>query len=152
MLLQPALSAEQTWTKCLSVIKENVADQTFGTWFVHTKGDSIEDHTLTVRIPNSFAYNWLEGHYRDLVHQAVMQVLGDNYRVMYSIIPPAEELQEPEAKPETVPRPPNEALSALNPHYTFQNFVEGGSNQFAKAAAQAVGEAPGKTSFNPLVV
>ena len=151
-MLQPALSAEQTWTKCLSVIKENVADQTFGTWFEHTKGDRIEDHTLTVRIPNSFAYNWLEGHYRDLVHQAVMQVLGDSYRVSYSIISPAEELPEPEVKSEPVLRAPNESLSVLNPHYTVQNFVEGGSNQFAKAAAQAVGEAPGKTSFNPLVV
>ncbi|MGH7495449.1 MAG: chromosomal replication initiator protein DnaA [bacterium] len=151
-MLQPALSAEQTWTKCLSVIKENVADQTFGTWFEHTKGDRIEDHTITVRIPNSFAYNWLEGHYRDLVHQAVMQVLGDNYRVTYSIISPTEELPEQEAKPEPALRAPHDSLSALNPHYAFRNFVEGGSNQFAKAAAQAVGEAPGKTSFNPLVV
>jgi chromosomal replication initiator protein len=151
-MLQAALSAEQTWTKCLSVIKENVADQTFGTWFEHTKGDRIEDDTITVRIPNSFAHNWLEGHYRDLVHQAVMQVLGDHYRVIYSIIPPTEEPPEPEAKPEPAPRAAGDSLSVLNPHYTFQNFVEGGSNQFAKAAAQAVGEAPGKTSFNPLVV
>lgn len=150
-MLQPALSAEQTWSKCLSVIKENVADQTFGTWFEHTKGDRIEDQTLTVRLPNTFAYNWLEGHYRDLVHQAVMQVLGDNYRVAYSIIPPTDELPEPET-PTEQPRPAIDAQSALNPHYTFQNFVEGGSNQFAKAASQAVSEAPGKTSFNPLVV
>ncbi len=151
-MLQPALSAEQTWSKCLSVIKENVADQTYGTWFEHTKGDHIEDRTLTVRIPNNFAYDWLDGHYRDLVHEAVMQVLGDNYRVIYSIIPPpADEPPKLDAKP-APPRPANDPLSALNPHYLFQNFVEGGSNQFAKAASQAVGEAPGKTSFNPLLV
>ncbi len=154
-MLQAALSAQQTWSKCLSVIKANVADQTFGTWFENTHGHRIEDHTITVRIPNSFAYNWLEGHYRDLVHQAVLEVLGDNYRVIYSISPPSEE-QQPEAETEAsaapAPRVINESQGLLNPHYTFQNFVEGGSNQFAKAAAQAVGEAPGKTSFNPLVV
>ena len=153
-MLQPALSAEQTWSKCLSVIKENVADKTFGTWFEHTKGGQLEDHTLTVQLPNSFAYEWLEGHYRDLVHQAVMEVLGDNYRVIYSISPPSESAleQQPDPEPAPPPRVMNDSQSVLNPHYTFQNFVEGGSNQFAKAAAQAVAEAPGKTSFNPLVV
>jgi len=40
----------------------------------------------------------------------------------------------------------------LNSRYTFDSFVEGASNQFAKAAAVAVSEAPGKTSFNPLVI
>lgn len=40
----------------------------------------------------------------------------------------------------------------INDRYTFENYVEGSSNQFAKAAAIAVAESPGKTSFNPLVI
>jgi chromosomal replication initiator protein len=40
----------------------------------------------------------------------------------------------------------------LNPRYTFDNFVKGDSNQLARAAASAVSNNPGGTSFNPLVL
>ena len=42
--------------------------------------------------------------------------------------------------------------SNLNPRYTFENFIKGDSNQFARAAAYAVANNPAGTSFNPLVV
>jgi chromosomal replication initiator protein len=40
----------------------------------------------------------------------------------------------------------------LNPRYTFENFIKGDSNQLARAAASAVANNPGGTSFNPLVI
>jgi chromosomal replication initiator protein len=42
--------------------------------------------------------------------------------------------------------------SFLNPRYTFENYIKGESNQFARAAALAVANNPGGTSFNPLVI
>ncbi len=140
-------TAELTWSKCLSLIKENVTDQTFETWFNGTQGHCLEDRTLTVNIPNGFAFQWLEGHYRDLVNKAVLQVLGDDYRVIYSVAP--QYLEEPPAATTKYKQDP---ASQLNPHYIFENFIEGGCNQFAKAASQAAADAPGKTSFNPLVI
>ena len=44
-----------------------------------------------------------------------------------------------------------ESDSRLNPKYTFETFVIGGSNRFAHAAAIAVAENPGK-SYNPLTI
>ncbi len=41
---------------------------------------------------------------------------------------------------------------SLNPRYTFENYIKGESNQFARAAAFAVANNPGGTSFNPLVI
>lgn len=138
---------ELTWAKCLSVIKENVTEKTYETWFTGTQGQHLEDRTLTVNLPNSFAFEWLEGHYRELVNKAVLQVLGDDYRVTYSITP--QSVEEPAV---SLPRNYHDPTSQLNPHYVFDNFIEGGSNQFAKAASQATADAPGKTSFNPLVI
>lgn len=142
---------ELTWSKCLSVIKDNVTEKTYQTWFTSTQGHHLEDRTLTVKIPNDFAYQWLEGHYRDLISKAVLQVLGDDYRVVYSVNPQPVEEAEAELAPLT-PRYKQDPTSQLNPHYSFENFIEGGSNQFAKAASQAAADAPGKTSFNPLVI
>ncbi len=48
-------------------------------------------------------------------------------------------------------RPRRESDSRLNPKYTFETFVIGGSNRFAHAAAIAVAENPGK-SYNPLTI
>jgi len=147
-------TAEQTWSTCLSIIKQNINEKTFGTWFAGTLGKQLADRTLTVQIPNAFVFEWLEGHYRDLIHQALFQVLGDDYNVTYSVsIPPNESNGEaPSIESLPVSRGKQEPSTQLNPHYTFTSFVEGGCNQFAKAAALAVAEAPGKTSFNPLVV
>lgn len=148
-------NAEQTWTKCLSVIRDQIPDSTFGTWFESTRGKQLDNRNLVVQIPNDFVYQWLEGHYRELVHKAVFQVLGDEYKVTYDIVEsqppkadnkPAEKISAPSA------RLTHDPASQISSHYKFQNFVEGSSNQFAKAAAVAVAEAPGKTSFNPLVV
>jgi chromosomal replication initiator protein len=40
----------------------------------------------------------------------------------------------------------------MNARYTFANFIKGESNQLARAAATAVANNPGGTSFNPLVI
>ncbi|HEY4695577.1 MAG TPA: chromosomal replication initiator protein DnaA, partial [Candidatus Hydromicrobium sp.] len=42
--------------------------------------------------------------------------------------------------------------SHLNPRYTFDNFIKGEGNQLARAAALAISDNPGGTSFNPLFV
>ncbi|KAA0230587.1 chromosomal replication initiator protein DnaA [bacterium] len=148
-------NAEQTWTNCLSIIRDQIPESTFGTWFESTRGKALDDKNLVVEIPNDFVYQWLEGHYRELVHKAAFQVLGDEYLVTYVLAEarpleseskPAEKISAPSA------RLTHDPASQISPHYKFQNFVEGSSNQFAKAAAVAVAEAPGKTSFNPLVV
>jgi chromosomal replication initiator protein len=152
-------SPESVWTECLNLIRGNVEDYSYVTWFQHTKGLRLEKQTLTVSLPSQFFLQRFEGVYRDLVSRAVSQILGEDAKLAFYI--PAEPVSDaaPEAEinppipiPTDVPTPKFDAVSQLNPHYTFNNFVEGAGNQFAKAAAAAVADAPGKTSFNPLFI
>jgi chromosomal replication initiator protein len=152
-------SAESAWAKCLDLIRGNVEDFSFATWFEHTKGLQLENQTLTVSVPNHFFLQKFESVYRDLTTRAVSQILGEEARLAFFIppLPPPDFPAEAEAAPpipidSEIPAPQFDAVTQLNPHYTFNNFVEGAGNQFAKAASFAVAEAPGKTSFNPLFI
>ncbi len=148
-------AAQKVWTNCLDLIQDNINDQSFSTWFKPTKALDIVSQTLTIQLPSQFYYEWLEDHYSELINHAVKQVLGENGKLHYSISVDStnDAVNLPSMNRRRAPvnnsQPPS---SALNSRYTFENFVEGTNNQFAKAAALAVAEAPGKTSFNPLVV
>ena len=147
-------AANEAWSRCLSLIKENINDQSFSTWFKPTKATELQSSTLTIQLPSHFYYEWLEDHYSDLINQAVKQVLGDGGKLNYSVAVKHEDhaMQLPSINKRRNNNGATNDNATLNKKYTFDSFVEGSSNQFAKAAALAVSEAPGKTSFNPLVI
>jgi len=146
-------AAERAWTECLGLIRDNVLDSSFSLWFQATKGLRLENQTLTVSIPSQFLLDKVKNGYRELISRAVMQVCGEEARIDFQITHQTTanaSTDTPVPFAPEVPPPRFDTISQLSPHYTFNNFVEGDGNQFAKAASLAVAEAPGKTSFNPL--
>ncbi len=169
---------EQIWSRCLAIIKDNVSQQSFTTWFEPIVALKLEDNRLTIRVPSQFFYEWLEEHYYSLINKTLAEIIGENARLVYSVVVeegPDEIARQsitiPSAKHglssgpayhkdslplATAPTPAHTAMrqieSCLNPRYTFDNFIKGDSNQLARAAAVAVANNPGGTSFNPLVI
>jgi len=143
---------EEVWSNCLTNIKDHIPDQTFTTWFKPIVPLKLEDSTLTVQLPSQFFYEFLESHYSALINQSITKTLGKNSKLNYSIVVSEtnEMLQMPSHKKGFSAEVDNQ--SQLSDRYTFENFVEGSNNQFARAAALAVAQAPGKTTFNPLVI
>ena len=144
---------QQVWTDCLSVIANQIPSQSYKTWFDPIVPVKLERGNLTVQVPNQFFYEWIESHYADLIQQTITQVVGEDGRLLYAVTGSnggGAPVQQGEASPRVVHRADDD--TQLNPRYTFENFIEGAGNQFAKAAALAVAEAPGKTNFNPLLV
>jgi len=181
MSLQPAVAHDnlsngtphRIWDECLGRIRDEVSSLSFKTWFQPIVPVKLEGLELTVKVPSQFFYDWLEGHYSALIRSSLTTILGEEAKLFYSIA--SEEAQDllveavqghynaPElpARPEQVPSHSfpvriSERISAiqsnLNPRYTFDNFIKGDSNQLARAAAMAVANNPGGTSFNPLVI
>jgi chromosomal replication initiator protein len=172
--------AKGVWTACLDSIRERVNSQSFRTWFEPIIPMSLQDGRLTIQVPSQFFYDWLEEHYYGIISSTIGSVLGPDTPLEYSIktdepqidleyrSPPAPEPQTFPPQPDTFttfraaatsPKPsPRIDLGQgtfqtfLNPRYTFENFVKGDSNQLARAAASAVANNPGGTSFNPLVI
>jgi len=144
---------QEPWEKILKLVKENVNSNSFATWFKPIKPFKLENHTFTIQVPSQFFYEWLEQHYSKVINRAVNQILGPEYKLVYSVIMDSttQAVQLPSMK-KPAPIKTSNRQDNLSDRFTFDSFVEGDCNKFAKAASLAVSKSPGKTTFNPLVV
>jgi chromosomal replication initiator protein len=175
-------SFEKIWQNCLDIIKDNVNQQSYKTWFEPIRPVKLNGSILTIQVPSQFFYEWLEEHYIDLLKKTINKELGPEGRLEYSIIM---ENNYRNANPYTVNIPAvshkslkNPAVSMpidlnsnsiknpfilpglkkmnvesqLNPNYSFDNLVEGDCNRLARSAGFAVANKPGGTAFNPLLI
>nr|WP_302054339.1 chromosomal replication initiator protein DnaA [Paenibacillus sp. AK121] len=140
----------ELWQQILSIIQTKLSKPSYDTWFKATKAAKLNDHSIVISAPTTFAVEWLESRYTKLVGATVYEILGKHLEVKFVIEEnkPAEvDLQQ---QPQQQPVVQEEAVShMLNPKYTFDTFVIGSGNRFAHAASLAVAEAPAK-AYNPL--
>jgi len=145
------------WKECLKVIKDNVTLMTYNTWFLPIKPLELGDNILKVQLPSQFFWEWIDEHFNTLISRTIHQVLGPDAKLAYIIN------EENDSSPHFISKPTavNKVIekskqktfeSHLNPRYTFNNFIKGEGNQLARAAALAIGDNPGGTSFNPLFI
>ena len=144
---------KKLWNDCLFLIKKNLSEQAFQTWFDSLSLISCDSKEITLQVPNRFHYEWLESKYSNILNDAILKVFGQNLSINYSVLVKKEApLQENIDKIEKLIPQSFHQASQLNSRYTFANFIEGKGNQFAKAAASSVADGPGQTPFNPLVI
>ncbi len=153
--------AASVWKECLKSIKENVTLMTYNTWFLPIKPLELNGYSLKVQIPSQFFWEWIDEHYNTLINRTILDVIGPEARLSYIIAEDKDNKDIKENRPTGAPviqlakevniqQPKHE--THLNPRYTFDNFIKGEGNQLARAAAGAISENPGGTSFNPFFV
>ncbi|HUG03324.1 MAG TPA: chromosomal replication initiator protein DnaA [Steroidobacteraceae bacterium] len=145
------------WHRCLRQLESEVPEQQFNTW-VRPLQAVEQDGRLQLLAPNRFVVNWIE---QNLFRRIQELAGGDNGNgqspsVTLGVGSRREEAPAPSSAPESpafAVRPREQRLigSRLNPDFVFTTFVEGKSNQLARAAAVQVGENPGK-AYNPLFI
>lgn len=74
------------WNNCLLLIREEIAPQSFDTWFRPIKPVKLEGKVLTIEVPSQFFYEWLEDHYVSLLKKAIHHNLGPEGRLEYAIV------------------------------------------------------------------
>ena len=140
------------WNRCIRDLQAELPEQQFNTWIRPLQ--AVEDEgVLRLLAPNRFVVDWLQRNYIERILQ-IVDDSGSHADVVVEVgsrqgaspaeanIPPSRAASQPA---------PAMVESKLNPAFTFDRFVEGKSNQLAKAAAIQVGENPG-TSYNPLFI
>jgi len=149
------LPAEKSlWNRCVRSLQAELPEQQFNTWIRPLQAEENESH-LRLLAPNRFVVDWLQEHYIERILELVDDS-GSNVKVVVEV----GSRQKPTAPTVASPRPaaimasnppPEKVASRLSPIFTFESFVEGKSNQLARAAASQVSENPGK-SYNPLFI
>lgn len=79
-------NAREIWDRCLQIIRKEISEDSFKTWFEPIVPLAIENDVLLVQVPTLFFYEWIEEHYVQPLSKAILQVLGSNGRLEYSII------------------------------------------------------------------
>jgi chromosomal replication initiator protein len=140
------------WSRCLRLLESEIPEQQFNTW-VRPLQAVEEDGVLRLLAPNRFVVDWLTQNLRGRIEELVGAVADSRAPQIYlevgSRALPTTTITINGTRPKRV-----EAAvvgGRLNPDFTFTNFVEGKSNQLAKAAAQQVAENPGR-AYNPLFI
>lgn len=136
------------WERCVSHLENELSEQELNTW-IRPLQASQDGESVRLLAPNRFVRDWVRDNFLGRIGELARALhpapepdirldIGDRLPAEA----PAADSRRRERKTETV-------ASRLNPEYTFAAFVEGKSNQLAKAAAQQVAENPG-TAYNPL--
>lgn len=170
------------WENCLRIIKDNVPNISYRTWFEPIVPLKLENNILTIQVPSPFFYEYLEEQYIDILRKTLRKELGTGAKLEYNVVV---DNNNSINKPYTVKLPTNQnnnlknkpvsALlpteengirnpfvipgiqkiqidSQLKPDNTFDNFIEGECNRLARSAGYAVAQKPGGTAFNPLML
>lgn len=152
------------WQQCLNRLQDELPATQYSMW-IRPLQVVLEDDTLTLYAPNRFVLDWVRDKYLDNINNFLVEVMGNEAPTLRFDIgskpvvkPPPSQQQAKPAKPPAVLRPsweqdpdiPQAVLTSnINRNYRFDNFVEGKSNQLARAAAIQVAQNPGG-AYNPL--
>jgi chromosomal replication initiator protein len=171
------MDAQQVWTECSEMLRSQVSEATWKTWFDSIRPVAVTNGTVVLSVSNTLVRERLEGRYHALLTDALREIVGVDVPLRLLVQQDGEVVdeEEPAAYPEVqsarasafaepgpitgrereVRQAGRDGLTRpdelLNSRYSFDSFVTGPSNRFAAAAALAVAEMPGR-SYNPLFV
>lgn len=148
------------WQKCLGLLKEEYPAQQFNTWIRPLQAE-VDETSLVLLAPNRFVVDWVKKHFYTRIKELVGQLSADaiklvsieiGTKVATPVIEESVSIREaPAIKVAAKTSVDHYKNSYLNKKFIFESFVEGNSNQLARAASLQVAERPGD-AFNPLFI
>lgn len=165
-------SPDARWDNALALIRENVSQQQYDTWFRSIVFESFDESkkTLLVQVPSPFVYEYLEENYVDLLIKVLHRTFCEGIRLNYRVVTdkehklsqdiesdPADIKEQPRSCANQSPTPldaaqPQQIDPQLNPHLSFANYIEGASNKLPRSVGQSIAEHPNTTQFNPMFI
>lgn len=139
---------QSVWSQFLEFIQKRISQTEYKNWFSHVKVLNSSQEEITLEVPNIFVQEYLLDNYQKDMLLFLPTKNGElNINFIIKEMDKSKKIKSP-----ILPQEINQREdSQFNCQYTFDNFIEGPSNQFVKSAALGVAQKPGK-SFNPFFI
>jgi chromosomal replication initiator protein len=139
------------WQQCITCLEGEISEQQLNTWILPLQAEQ-ELNTLKLLAPNRFVMDWVRKHFLERINELVTS-LDDSksISVNLSIGSQLKTASPQKIAPVNKPVRRNSHASGLNESHIFNSFVEGKSNQLARAASIQISNNPG-SEYNPLYI
>ena len=139
------------WTQCARALEAELSEQQFNTWIRPLQ--LVQDGgLLKLLAPNRFVVDWVKTHSLEQIRAWWSRHTGGSAEIVIEVgSRPIARRDAPPTAAEPEPRPTSVVGGRLSAAFTFDSFVEGKSNQLARAAALQVAKNPG-SAYNPLFI
>nr|WP_241085378.1 chromosomal replication initiator protein DnaA [Candidatus Vondammii sp. HM_W22] len=149
------------WNKCINRLEGELSPQQFNTW-IRPLQTVEENQFIRLYAPNQFVLNWVRDNYLSDITDFLRETVGEKAPKIVLEIGSRSQSAKKTNRPHqassqsavvtTIPATTTEQITSnLNPNFTFDTFVEGKSNQLARAASVQIGKNPG-AAYNPLFI
>jgi chromosomal replication initiator protein len=157
------------WQKCLGLLQDEYSAQQFNTWLRPLQAHA-EEQRLVLFAPNRFVVDWVKKHFFSRIEELIKQFSNNEVKFISIEIGSKDSDSDSDSSSSgsvTISEKKNSNLdsltkntskktvdyksSHLNKKFLFESFVEGNSNQLARAASMQVAERPGD-AYNPLFI
>ena len=144
----------ELWRRCLERLEAELSAEDLHTWLMPLQARD-DTHGLQLFAPNPYTLDTVRDRYLPKIEAMLTQLTGHVLSVRLEVGSSARSApaKAPVAAAPVAAVAPAVAAAPhnLDPHYTFEMFVEGKSNQLGKAAAMQVAMNPGR-AYNPLLL
>ncbi len=137
------LELKEIWESVLSQMAEEISAVSYETWIKPIKPVSVSGNEIVLSVKSSVNKDLVMTKFRSMIESCIEFAAGQSFNLVV-VVEEEEHKEEVETYADPIHR-----NSALNPKYTFENFVVGGNNNLAYGAAMGVAENPGQR-YNPL--
>ena len=142
------------WEKCLTHLEGDLSAQQLNTWLRPLQAIETID-SLRLLAPNPYVQAWVQEQLESKINHLIQSLSQGSINIVNIEVGTGQPDPEPETKKSTFKaerrKEPAPALgSPMNPLFNFDSYVEGKSNQIARAASLHVADSPGTSGYNPL--
>ena len=140
------------WESVYRDLEKKLPGHAIHAWFDPIVAVDFQEKSFILEVPNQFSLEWIESHYKDEITLSIKDLFDKSIKYQLLVVKEKKDILFNNKPKESTLKDKPVRFNNLNIKYTFDNFIVGSNNEFAKTASESVASNPGQQNFNPLII